>query len=88
MTIGIRRINKDTLSPGPGHYSPERGDGITKQNSRATDFNRSVGRPQSLVDPNNGPGSYTINSGLGTNLNKMTIRERHSENIKSSVGPG
>lgn len=44
MTIGIRRFNKDSDLPGPGHYSPEKGDVLTKSNSRAADFNRSVGR--------------------------------------------
>jgi hypothetical protein len=58
MTIGIRRVSKESLSPGPGDYSPEKGESLTKLNSRATDFNRSVGRIESVKDPNNGPGSY------------------------------
>jgi hypothetical protein len=48
FVIGEKREQRAVESMGPGSYSPERGDSITKSKTPAVDFNRSPGRPVSF----------------------------------------
>jgi len=56
VTIGERRPQKQPKTPGPADYSPTLL--ITKSKSAAYLFGNILGRTESLVDPNGGPGQY------------------------------
>jgi hypothetical protein len=40
MTIGARREERIPVAPGPGTYSPEKGDGMTLVRSPAFNFSK------------------------------------------------
>jgi len=40
MTIGVRREETIPVAPGPGTYSPEKGDNLTMARSPAFDFSK------------------------------------------------
>jgi len=48
FVIAEKRETRVTETMGPGSYSPERGDSITKAKTSTADFNRSPGRPVSF----------------------------------------
>jgi len=40
VTIGIRREEKNQVTPGPGNYSPERAEALTMITAAAFDFSK------------------------------------------------
>lgn len=75
-TIGVKRETKASVSPGPGHYSPEKVTAIVKPREVTTDFSKTVGRPKSSLNPNNGPGTYKTIDLFATSLKTMKIGQR------------
>jgi hypothetical protein len=58
MTIGVRRSQKVPKSPGPGEYTPERADSLTKTKSISYKISKGMIESQS-TDFNLGPGVYS-----------------------------
>ena len=56
-TIGVRRDEQVSRSPGPGEYKHENADGLTKNRAPGYDWSKSPNRFSTKDDPNNGPGS-------------------------------
>lgn len=86
VTIGVKRDFRSPEGPGPGQYSPEKGDSITKHSSAITEFHRRVGRVSAQIDPKNGPGSFYDDRKFGADGKLVTIGERRSD--KKPEGPG
>lgn len=68
MTIGARREERIPVAPGPGTYSPEKGDGMTLVRSPAFDFSKQPERPNAVESNPNGPGSYDAYPNFGEDL--------------------
>jgi len=80
--IGERRPQKLNDNVGPGHYSPERADSITKTQAPRINMgmNKSPSRPdgfaiQSMTDTA-GPGKYDVGYKFGDDAKPFTIGER------------
>ena len=87
VTIGERRPQKQPKTPGPADYSPTRS--ITQSKSAAYLFGNRLGRTESPVDPNGGPGQYNTSfKDFGEEIGPMTIGVKHEVRIESSPGPG
>jgi len=56
--FGQRRESKIHDGPGPWTYRPENADGVVKPRNPAWELKNSTGRPNTITDPNNGPGTY------------------------------
>ena len=88
MTIQEKRSGKVFVSPGPGEYSIEKADRLTKSQSFVTKISSRLGRLSKQPDQANGPGTYNIESGFGRDLNQMTIGKRQESKTSLTVGPG
>jgi hypothetical protein len=88
MTIGVRREKRVPITPGPGEYRPEEADGLTKPRAPEYEWHKNLGRPESIVDPDNGPGHIVDNRKFGDDIPNMTIGVRREERIPKTPGPG
>jgi hypothetical protein len=50
--IGEKRPEKLNDNVGPGHYSPERAESVTKPKTKNFVFSKEPSRPDSLANPN------------------------------------
>lgn len=78
FSIGVKREVRTENLPGPGQYSPERGDQQTKNSSPEPRFDRQTGRKSASIDHNGGPGTYydEKRNTFGDRSNNMTIGTR------------
>ena len=58
FSIGIKREEKIAVGPGPGCYSPERGDKLIRTKAQESSFVNQTGRKDIVGDVKVGPGSY------------------------------
>jgi len=90
--IGEKRQERIVESMGPGQYSPERGDSLTKTRVKTVKISSSPARPVSFAkqgDTNVGPGQYDDrNYEFGTNSKSFTIGEKRLERVVETMGPG
>jgi hypothetical protein len=73
MTIRERHTDNIKSSVGPGEYSPEAADKLTKPKTRVFNFDHPMPRKQCESSPDLGPGTYDESKVFGANLNKVTI---------------
>ena len=88
VTIGVRREEIQQLTPGPGTYSPEKCDTLTRVRTAMADFTRQTERKNQLESNILGPGQYESQDNFGYDLGKITIGVRRNENQLESPGPG
>ena len=88
ITFGVRREETILPSPGPGTYSPERGDHLVLERYAAYDFAKQTERKESTFESLIGPGSYKAGFNFGEDLNKVTIGVRREDSISQTPGPG
>ena len=88
ITFGVRREETLLPSPGPGTYSPERGDHLVLERYAAYDFAKQTERKDSTFESLIGPGSYKAGFNFGYDLNKVTIGVRREDSISQTPGPG
>ena len=76
---------------GPGSYSPERGDSLTKVKTATINMGSSPARGSFIKrdDTNIGPGQYDDrNYEIGSKTKSFTIGEKRTERVVESMGPG
>lgn len=77
---------------GPGSYSPERADVLTKTKTSNVNMGSSPSRPTSFAkggDYNVAPGQYDDrNYQFGSNSKGFTIGEKRETRIQETMGPG
>ena len=76
---------------GPGEYSHERGDALTKVKTATIDMGRSPARPVSFAKQGGAdvaPGSYDDGIRFNSNTKSFTIGEKRTERVVESMGPG
>ena len=91
FTIGVKRAAKATESIGPGAYSPERADEITKSKITTINMGSSPARGSFIKkdDANIGPGQYDDrNYEIASKTKSFTIGEKRQTRIVESMGPG
>ena len=91
FTIGEKRTEKMTESMGPGAYSPERADAITKTKMVNINMGSSPSRPASFAkggDYSVGPGQYDDGKNFGSDTKSFRIGEKRQERIVETMGPG
>ena len=89
--IGEKRAEKTRDGMGPGAYSPERADALTKSKTPNINMGTSPSRPQSFAkggDVNVAPGQYDDGVRWNSNVKNMRIGEKRAERPKESMGPG
>jgi len=89
--IGEKRIERTVEGLGPGAYSPERADAMTK--SKIVNFNMgsSPSRPMSFArggDVDVAPGQYDDGQRFNSNAKSFKIGEKREERITKTLGPG
>lgn len=60
FTIGKKYTEKQSYSPGPGEYNPEKADGVTKPKSACINVYKKSGKSKSIEFSHLGPGSYEV----------------------------
>jgi poly(3-hydroxybutyrate) depolymerase len=88
MTIGLRRDAQIPTTPGPGHFSHEKADGLVNDRAPAWEWHKNQGRPEPAIDPSNGPGTTIDNRKFGDDAHNMTIGLRRDAQIPTTPGPG
>ena len=76
---------------GPGAYSPERGDSITKVKMTTINMGSSPARPASFAiqgGSDAAPGQYDDGIRFNSNSKSFKIGEKREERIVSTMGPG
>ena len=77
---------------GPGEYSPEIGDHLTKPKEPITIFSKNVSRPRNFgnagAEDNGGPGAYDSPVRFGDDVKGFKIGEKRDGKIEDGVGPG
>ena len=76
---------------GPGAYSPERADGITKNKIPNINMGTSPSRPESFAksgDVNVAPGQYDDGVRWNSNVKSFRIGEKRPEKASEGMGPG
>ena len=89
--IGEKRAEKMTESMGPGAYSPERADAVTKTKTVNINMGSSPSRPSTFArggDVDVAPGQYDDGIRFNQNVKSFRIGEKREEKIVSSMGPG
>ena len=89
FTIGEKRAERIVESMGPGAYSPERGDALTKSKMANVNFGTSESRATIVRKGDDvGPGMYEDSKQFGSETKTFTIGEKRSERVVESMGPG
>jgi len=93
FTIGEKRPEKPNDNVGPGHYSPERAESITKPLAPSAKINaNSPSRPESFANKGQigslGPGEYASNAKFGDDAKSFKFGEKRPEKPNDNVGPG
>ena len=88
MTIGARREIETEPTLGPGEYSPEKGEKLTKVRTPHVDFRKNTGRLSIESENDIGPGKYKYEVEFGSGLKNMTIGRKTEEKIKEGPAPG
>ena len=89
--IGEKREEKIQMTAGPGTYSPERGDNLTKTKMANINMGTSPSRPGTFAkggDVNVAPGQYDDGIRFNTNVKSFKIGEKREERIQMTAGPG
>ena len=89
--IGEKRTEKMTESMGPGAYSPERADAITKTKMVNINMGSSPSRPSTFArggDVNVAPGQYDDGKNFGSDTKAFRIGEKRETRIQETMGPG
>ena len=91
--IGEKRPEKPNDNVGPGHYSPERAESITKPLAPSAKINaNSPSRPESFANKGQigslGPGEYASNAKFGDDAKSFKFGEKRPEKPNDNVGPG
>ena len=75
---------------GPGAYSPERADAVTKTKTVNIHMGSSPARTEivSKTSTTVGPGAYTYEKRFGEETKSFRIGERREERIVETMGPG
>ena len=88
--IGEKREDRVEKTAGPGEYSPEKADNITKQKIPNINMGSQQARPNTLVKDQEldvAPGQY--DDGIGFNSNKgFRIGEKREDRVERTAGPG
>ena len=86
FTIGEKRVVKEAMTMGPGAYSPERAETITKTRMANVTMGSSPSRATFVQkDSAIGPGHYNE---VKQTTKSFIIGEKRPEKIQSSMGPG
>ena len=92
FTIGEKRQERVVETMGPGQYSPERGESLTKTTTtRTINMASSPARPASFAkhgDVNVAPGQYDDGKAFGTEAKSFTIGVKRAAKETTSIGPG
>ena len=64
------------MGPGPGYYTPEKGNDSIRKRSPQWCFSNNAPRPQTIVDPSLGPGTFEEHRNFGENLGNISIGQR------------
>ena len=95
FTIGEKRETKVTTTAGPGAYSPERADSLTRTKTTNINIGTSEMGTRTDIRANNqtadlGPGQYDDRSyQIGKDTKSFTIGEKREERVaETTVGPG
>ena len=89
--IGEKREERRVETMGPGAYSPERADGMTKSKIPNINLGSSPSRPGTFAkggDVNVAPGQYDHGGKFGDNAKSFRIGEKRPERPSEGVGPG
>ena len=76
---------------GPGQYSPERGDSLTKTRVKTVNMASSPARPASFAKKGGAdvaPGQYDDGIRFNSNTKSFTIGEKRMERVVETMGPG
>ena len=76
---------------GPGQYSPERGDSLTKTRVKTVNMASSPARPASFAQKGGAdvaPGQYDDGIRFNSNTKSFTIGEKRMERVVETMGPG
>ena len=74
---------------GPGQYSPERGDTLTKTKMANVNFGTSESRATIVRKGEDvGPGQYDDGKRFGSETRTFTIGEKRAERVREGMGPG
>ena len=74
---------------GPGTYSPERGDAITRSKMPNINMGTSPSRATNVrKDDNVGPGQYDDGKRFGSETKSFRIGEKRAERVQETMGPG
>ena len=90
FTIGEKRAERVREGMGPGAYSPERGDALTKTKTVNINMGSSPSRA-SLIQKESysvGPGQYDDGKSFGKETKTWTIGEKRAERFVETMGPG
>ena len=89
FTIGEKRAEKIVETMGPGQYSPERGDALTKTKIANVNFGTSESRATIVRKGEDvGPGQYDDGKRFGSETRTFTIGEKRAERVVETMGPG
>ena len=91
MRIGEKRPERVKEGMGPGEYSPERADGLTKHKTPNINLGSSKARPASFAksgDVDVAPGQYNYEKRFGEDTKSFRIGEKHEVRVESTAGPG
>ena len=91
FTIGEKRYERMVETMGPGQYSPERADALTKTKITSVNITSSPARPASFAkkgDVDVAPGQYDDGIRFNSNTKSFTIGEKRAERIIETMGPG
>ena len=89
--IGERREEKVQITAGPGTYSPERAETITKTRSANINMGTSPSRPGTFAkggDTNVAPGQYDDGIRFNSGVKGFKIGEKREERVQVTAGPG
>lgn len=89
--IGEKRPEKVKKSMGPGEYSPERADAMTKSKTPNITMGGSPSRPKSFArggDINVAPGQYDDGQRFNSNVKGFKIAEKREAKTVETMGPG
>eukprot|EP00353_Schmidingerella_taraikaensis_P000920 CAMPEP_0185596456 /NCGR_PEP_ID=MMETSP0434-20130131/80769_1 /TAXON_ID=626734 ORGANISM="Favella taraikaensis, Strain Fe Narragansett Bay" /NCGR_SAMPLE_ID=MMETSP0434 /ASSEMBLY_ACC=CAM_ASM_000379 /LENGTH=546 /DNA_ID=CAMNT_0028224967 /DNA_START=7 /DNA_END=1644 /DNA_ORIENTATION=+ len=89
--IGEKREERVKESMGPGAYSPERAEGITKTKMPNINMGSSPARPQSFAkggDIDVAPGQYDDGLRFNSGVKGFKIGEKRETRIEMTAGPG
>jgi len=80
-----------TEGMGPGAYSPERADAVTKTKTVNINMGSSPSRPSTFArggDVNVAPGQYDDGKNFGSDTKSFRIGEKRETRIQETMGPG